>query len=551
MISLLKTQLMVGLNINAWRMGKKRARHVGMFLLVLLAISPSYGGWIMLQVKAFEFMAAGQVPLQDVQVAGTFAMAMMMALLAGVPVVYSTLLQSRDLSILLPLPYRPWQIVSAKLLVTYVIELIACVALCIPTYALYVRHGFAGPADIPVGILAMLLLPVLPVAVASTVSLLIAAIPGVGRNRWLWVALVLTAMLSLSLTLSVVSSGGAGSEMTDVVRVRMAQMERIGRLFPGAGFGFRAVTSHGWQAWTQIAAFAGTAACYAGVALLVGQTLYLGPILRGDDGKRRRKGRKPAVAVQTGMLRSLVNKEIACVLRDPSVAMNSLGGYISLPILVATYTVMKVQSKGKVDVIGQLMAAAHSPAFQEHMPYVLTGIAMGLAAFGTGSSLFSASYSKDGKRLWTEKCLPIPPLTIMVGKLVAGMALVLPLHGLTVGLAVAVLPLHGLAWLYLAALSTLIIAYSALIGLAVDCMRPKLDWKDTVQAVKQNLNVVLSMGLGLVPLALNVGLLVLCAKLGQPAGVVYTGVIALNVGMLAGIAWLARRAAGALDRLAL
>jgi ABC-2 type transport system permease protein len=418
MISLLRLQLMVGLNINAWRMGKKRARHVGMFLLVLLAISPSYGGWVMLQVKAFEFLVAGKVPLQDVQLAGTYAMAMMMALLAGVPVVYSTLLQSRDLSILLPLPYRPWQIVSAKLLVTYAIELIACVALCTPTYALYVRHGFAGPADLPVGVLAMLLLPVLPVAVASTVSLLIAAIPGVGRNRWLWIALVLSAMLSLSLTLSMLSGTGAAGEMTDIVRVRMAQMERVGRLFPGAAFGFRAVTSHGWQAWMQLAAFAGTAACYAGVALLVGQTLYLGPILRGGEGKRRRKGRKAAVAVQTGILRSLVNKEVACVLRDPSVAMNSLGGYISLPILVATYTVMKVQSQGKVDVIGQLMAAAHSPAFQEHMPYVLTGIAMGLAAFGTGSSLFSASYSKDGKRLWTEKCLPIPPQTIMVGKFV-------------------------------------------------------------------------------------------------------------------------------------
>ena len=296
MIALLKTQLLVGLNINAWRKGKKRGRHIGMFLLVAFALAPTYIGWIALQARAFRFLHEANLPMQDVQLAGTFGMAMMLTLLAGVPIVYSTLFQSRDLSILLPLPYKPWQIVTAKLTVTYAIELIAAVLAFAPSYYFYVRYGFATMADVPVGIVATLLLPVLPVAVAALGAFLITSVPGIGRNKWLWYALMLTAMMSLSMSFTALTGTAAQSDMTDIVQVRMAQMARMGRLFPGSVFAMRAITTHGAEAYGYLAAYAAVVAAYIATLLVLGQTLYLRPILRGE-ALRHRTGRKAGAAV--------------------------------------------------------------------------------------------------------------------------------------------------------------------------------------------------------------------------------------------------------------
>ena len=119
-------------------------------------------------------------------------------------------------------------------------------------------------------------------------------------------------------------------------------------------------------------------------------------------------------------------------MKDPAVAMNAVGGYLSVPILLLMYTILKIQTKGQVDVVGQLAQAAHSPLLQRALPFVVVGIALGLSFLGTSSSLFAASYSKDGRRLWLEKTLPVPAWTLFLGKFLFGMGLVTSLNAVTV-----------------------------------------------------------------------------------------------------------------------
>ncbi len=541
MRSLLAVQFLAGLNLNALRLPKKRVRAwlatVGMTVL----LAPSYIGVAVLQVKAFGFVRDIGLPLEDMLLVGMYAASLFMILFAGIPTVYASLYQSKELSVLLPLPFSPWQIVAAKLASIYAVELLVGWAFFLPALAAYFAYGHASVWHLPIAAIGLLLMPVVPLALSAMLCMLVSNIPGVGRNKWFWYIGITVALLGATLMLTTGMIAEDTAAMADLIEVRMRQIAQIGRMLPGAQFGMYALVDDRWTAILHQAANIVVSAGYALAVLGVGSAMYIGPIMRGD-GVRQRGRTRTGTATERGILASFVRKELICTLKDPAVAMNGLGGYIALPMLGVTYTLIKVQSKGKVDILGQLDAMLHSEQMAAHLPYFVVAIALGLTLFGSLSSLFAASYSKDGKRLWVEQSLPVAPFTVYIGKLAAGYGLVTLLNLTTLALATLVVPFRPHHWLYVAGLSQIAIVWNAAFALAIDSTRPKLVWKDSVQAVKQNMNVVLAMGVSFAGLGLNAGILKFLwdAQAGPP--VVYTTAAALNV-VLAGIALAMGRAA--------
>jgi ABC-2 type transport system permease protein len=553
--SLFMVQLLAGLNVNALLVRRKRLKAWLATLGMIALMTPSYIGIVIMQVKAFAYLQANALPLEDMLLIGVYSAALLMILFAGIPTVYAALYQSNELSILLPLPYRPWQIVAAKLAMIYVVELIVGWAFFLPSLIAYYAYGYASLASVPVAIVGLLLMPIVPLALSAIACILIANVPGIGRSRWFWFVGITMALLAASLLLTAGMMTDSPEAMTDLVEVRMRQIAQIGRMMPGVQFAMYALVDDRWTALLHQGSNLVVACAYVLAVLSLGSALYIGPILRGDSvatgsvAVRRRGAARAGSAETRSFLLSCVRKEWICVLKDPAVAMNGLGGYIALPLLAVTYTIMKVQTKGKVDVIGQMDRLLHSPEFVRHLPFFVIGIALGLATFGSLSSLFSASYSKDGKRLWLERSLPVAPFSIYMGKLLAGYSLVSALNLVTIGIASLAVPFRAQHWLYVVLLSQVAIAWNAAVGLAIDCVRPKLVWKDTVQAVKQNMNVVLAMGVSFAGIGINAVLLKALWEAEASPSIVYAAAFALNVALLAGALFLGRAASVRFDRL--
>ncbi len=547
MRSLVAVQFLAGLNLNALLVRRKRLRSWLATIGMAALLSPSYIAIVALQVKAFAFLRNNGLPLEDMLLIGMYAAALFMILFAGIPTVYASLYQSKELSVLLPLPYSPWQIVAAKLAAIYAVELLVGWAFFLPTLVTYYAYGYASLVHLPIALIGLILMPVVPLALSALLCMLVSNIPGVGQNKWFWYIGITVALIGASLLMTSGMMAEDAGAMADLIQIRMRQIAQIGQLLPGVQFGMYALVDDRWTAALHQAANIAVSVAYAVAVLAVGSALYIGPILRGDSVRRKVRARAGAAETR-GFPASYVRKELLCTLKDPAVAMNGLGGYIALPLLGVTYTIMKIQSKGKVDIIGQLDAMLHSEQMATHLPFFVVGIALGLALFGSLSSLFAASYSKDGKRLWVEKSLPVAPFSIYVGKLLAGYALVSPLNLLTLGLATLVVPFRPQHWLYVALLSQVAIAWNGAFGLAIDAMRPKLVWKDTVQAVKQNMNVVLAMGVSFAGNGANAGMLKVLWDLEAAPAVVYAAAFALNMALLATALAVGRAASNRLQR---
>jgi len=524
-------QMLAGLNLNAFIVPKKRVKAWLATVGLIVLFSPTYAGLVAIQVNSFAFVRSSGLPLESLILIGAYSATQLMVLLASIPAVYAALYQSNELSILLPLPYHPWQIVGAKLAAIYVPELLIGAALFCPSLILYIAHGCMPIWAVPAAILCLLLLPLIPLCIASIACMLIANIPGIGRSRWFWFVGITVALLGASLMLTATMSAAESGAVADLVEVRMRQIAQYGRLMPGTQFAMYTLVSTDWTLILHLVSCLAVAAAYIAAVLVLGSRFYIGPVLSTAASAVKRSSRVERVQVRCFLV-SAIRKELTCTLKDPAVAMNGLGGYIALPLLAITYTIMKVQTKDKVDIMGQLQALLHSEALRQYLPFAVTGVALGLALFGSLSSLFAASYSKDGKRLWVEKTLPVSMYSVFLAKLLAGYLLLTPLNLLTVGIFTLMVPFEGWHWLYIIIVSQVVLAWNGAAGLTVDCLRPKLVWKDTVQAVKQNMNVVIAMGISMAGAGLNALTLWNLYRASVPDYAVYGLTLALNVALL-------------------
>lgn len=540
MISLIRCQLWVSLGLNNIVNKKKRTKTLLYGILLILALSPSFAGIIFMLNSAFRYLYNNNLPLNDMLLTGMYSLTQIMTLLLGIPIVYSALFQRNDLSILLPLPYKPSQILAAKLISLYVFELIACLAFFLPAFILNIIYFHPGIGMILNGIVSLLLLPVIPLTICTLLSLMVINIPLIGRNKWLWYLLIMAAMLGVSFSFMMLTANTSNqSDVLDLVKIKMNQMNQTCRLIPGSIFGLRALVTSGFSAvLSQLLNLAVTGG-YLFMLLFTGQWLYLGPILRGDAVVTR-TGRKQERTQERSFMASYIRKELASTFKDPSVAMNALGIYIGLPIAMIAWTFMKIHSKGKIDIIGQFTKMLQSPGIRENLPIMIVGIAVFLSILSAGSSMFSACYSKDGKRLWIEKTLPVHPFEIMKGKLYMGLIVVSALNLAAVIMASYIMKLLVWQSIYVFALSEIVIVYNSLIGLMVDCTRPKLIWKEIIQAVKQNMNVMLSMMISVTAALMNWGILYLFWKSKVDSFGIYGIMLGFNAVLLA-VSWLAAR----------
>ncbi len=545
MLALMRTMLIANFDLNALRSPRRRWRALATAGVVALCVAPLAGTYTVGIGRAYAEMERQGLPLQDLLLAGIYALAQITVLFTTLAVAHATLLRARDLSILLPLPYRPAQIVAAKLAVVWLIELAIGGAFFLPPLIQHLLHTGAGPLRWLAAAPLALAMPVIPLCAGTLLVLLAGNIPGLGRNRWFWHLLLTSSMLVSWLVLRrVVDPGVPVTDAMDLVQVKMRQFETIGRQLPGSLFAIRALTAPGpVAAGNFVLALAATAGA-VGVVLLAANRIYLRPVLEGAGAGARGRGRAEASRPRAFLL-SCARKEIACVLRDPAVAMNALGAYVAVPIGV---TMSLLTRDGGADGgagggLRGLAAWFSAPEGSALLPVAAAGLGFAMATLGALSSLFSASWSKDGRRLWIERSLPVEPFALFLGRWLGALTIASVAHLAAMAAAGLLLRLPPGPWLYAWLTGGLALAAAGALGLAIDAARPKLDWKETVQAVKQNVNVVFGMLASMALLVVNAAVLVGCVALELPPVVAWVAPVAVNLGALAGALLVGRAAA--------
>ena len=479
---------------------------------------------LLVHTVARGFVASG-LGVGQPEIAFTFALLVtaVLAFVSGLATVISVFFFSTDLPTLVPLPLRPATIIQAKFATILLTEYISVVLILLPTAVAYAQLMGGGLLYWLAVLVVGLLVPVVPLALASVVALLMMRFISRRHRDLLLVVFSLAfvaAVLWFQMTvISTVPSGDPGAFLADILAGKISLVTVLGRSYPPAAWATTLIAgggAGGVTAWLgSTFGFLGLAVFSLWVTSLAGSRFFYAGLVGGTELARRRltaeqrtaaRAGAEARTVQGGVVRALFWREWRLFMRVPLYVMNGFLASLIVPVLFLAPTTIK---DPEIQALLRTLTASSNAAFSTAL--VLSALIVFLVSLNTTSS---SAISREGKTLWISKVIPALPeqqvhgkmLFAAVGALVSALPIVVIL-----GIALK-MSLVRLAWATL--LGLLASAVVLLVGLLYDMARPYLKWTNPQQAVKNNLNVI-------IPLPVAVGLL---AVMGLLAIWLYNGI---------------------------
>jgi ABC-2 type transport system permease protein len=449
-----------------------------------------------------------------------------LAFVVGFPLALSILYFSRDGQLLASLPLRPGQIVAANTGLLYLYMLPVSVLVFVPALVAFFVAGGVSAWGVVAGALALVVMPLVPLGISILLVTGLVRIVNLSRFRTALEAMgmVLLVVMLIGVQLILSRSFAEGGDLVSLSAALADTLERVVSLIPPARWLARGVLPGG-VGWLAVGA-AFSAAVIALCAAVV-RAGYLRRIATHEATRTRRGGAGRArLPQQRGVLHALVAREVRVLSSNSTFLFESVGEILVFPILLIVFRFA----------VPDVLVDQFLP-FLQGTPYVLPALLALLVLLAGINSVSSSAISREGALFDLSLSLPVGGATQARGKLATYLLLFWPALAINAAIAVSIL---RLPWWNALVLCAAALPYLLLIGattLYADVRRPLLAWSHPQQAVKQNVNVLIGMGLA-----------VLCvAAVSLPAGLLATRgassatVLVVAAGVAAAAAVLAER----------
>lgn len=454
-----------------------------------------------------------------------------MVFLFGIFYIISTYYFSSDVESLLPLPLKPRQIVGAKFLVVTIYEYLTTAVIYIPiwlTYGIVMGSGFLYYLY---GLLVYIFLPITPLAAASLIVMIIMRFTNLSKYKDMVkvIGAMIGIFLGLGINILVQSTSGSMNQEQIIDLIQKGENSLLGLttgIFPTTRWGAEAmISSVNLSGLINILIYIGFSILVYIVILWLSELIYLrGVVGMSETSSSRKKNGSVKLdekAEQNSVVTTYTLVELKLLFRTPIYFVNCVMINFLLPVFLFIPFIFQQESQGALQ---EIIPRINSPEASGIVLMAFFSIAFFL---GGTNGVTSTSISREGQELFIKKYLPVSYRQQLTAKVLSGF--ILGLFG------VLMLVLSAMFLLKLPLATALIIMLTAwlpilltsITGLLVDLYNPKLNWDSEQKAVKQNVNVLYNMLIGLILLGPLWLLLPLSSNL-----VLVIGILVLVYGLL-------------------
>ena len=477
---------------------KSKARFVGVIALMCVAfLAPMVLICMTLWFAAQTMLAMG---MGAEMLAAVFTMAQIMVLMLSAFTYINSMFFAKDNEIVLNMPLRGVEIFSAKLIATYLNELVISALVTIPiaviTAAAGIQAGYGSMFGAGYWILipfAIALLPVMPLLLLSIVSFPIALLVQKASKYPVLSAVLQAVLLMAFISLCYLLGYGGGYAMSsDETQVDTGMFQSLG----GISFytRFLAKAMLGSSAAGNFFAFLGITVAMAAVAIGLSVLLYRRAIAMSVEGGANTKRKvKTDEHVNKGTFRALVTAHAKTLSRTPDVLVNLILT-MAMPALFAVIM-------GFVMPSGEEIAAEDPDAATPYFGYFAVGLVGWITMFTSPLSNIGASFafSLDKDNIAVLKSLPVTGREVFKSKLIVSDAVsLISVVAVTVVLAfTADIPFWGYV-LFPLLVGVYLISCNAF-TMSRDVADPHFNWMNVKELTKASNSATqfIMMGVGL------------------------------------------------------
>ncbi len=478
--------------------GKRaKIKSIALIVLLLFSFAPMSMALAMGVMKIYVPLAA--IGQEGVILALACGVASVLILFFGIFYVINVYYFSQDVETLLPLPLRPWQILAGKFSVTLIFEYLTQLFILAPVLIAFGIKSGAGVNYYLIALMIFLLLPIIPLLLASAISLLVMSIIPAGRYKdilRIWGGLIgLVAALGFNYFYQRLASiGDKGQIFVALQSGGNSLVQFLGHIFPGLKWLVAALLQQGaLMGWGWVLLYITITFSLLTIFFAIAERLYFRTVLRGSGTYAARQKLDSQVIARGSRplppLWSLMLKEWRLLVRTPAYFMNCVIINFIWPVMLIF---MSVTSTGKG------FSAMREWLAQQSLPpdlVLLIGLAVGLFISGTNATSASG-ISRDGAQFFIAKSIPIDYRLQLAAKMLV--AFLLSTCGLLILLAMLSV------WFKIPPMIVAIAFFGSLVGMLfgtgsgmlLDIHFPRLTWDNEYRAVKQNVGVMVNVFLG-------------------------------------------------------
>ena len=431
----------------------------------------------------------------DAIISLAFGATSLVVFLFGVFYVVSVMYHADDVSLLLGLPLRPYQILGAKFVTLVVYEYIFEAFILVPMLVAYGIKSGAGVLYVVYSVILFALLPIIALVLAAVIVMLVMRFTRFGKNKQVFnfVGGIIAIAVAVGFNVFIQTSvNNISSEQLLAFATGQSSLSAIlSRVFPGIGFASAALSqSTALSGLWNLLLFVLCAAAATGVFLGIGQLIYFQGLAGVTESAAKRKKLSSEAfeksTARASVTKAYVMKELRLLVRSPIAFLNCVLMNFIWPVLM----LVMLMGSGQLETLKPYITAMDSG--------LLIAILVGMGAFISNANLItSTAISREGRTFYFAKFIPVSMSKQLDAKAISG--ILLSGVGLVLLAVLAVIMGVGILTAVVALVLSLVASVgSSYMGLLIDAGHPKLSWMNEQQAIKQNANGMLQMLVGVI-----------------------------------------------------
>jgi len=458
-------------------------------------------------VTGFSYMIAeslAPVGLLDLLPAVMMTAACIMALITTIYKTNGLLFGFRDYDLVMSLPIKTSTIIISRMLILYGLNILFTLALMVPSTVVYCIFASPPPAFYPVFILCLIMVPMIPIIIATVIGSLIAfAASHFKRKSGMNVVFTVIVLL-----VWMVFCMNMNSIAADFANIGQTFMDMVNRIYPLAGWYTEAVCGLNMVSFALFALV--SLGAYALFVAVVAKNFK--SMNAAITANRTTSDYKMQELKATSPKKALFKKEWKRFSSSSAYVMNTAIGIIMLTIVCVLIVVMGagmvMEFLGFDSILGGLAAIAP----------------LGIALFVGLTYTTACSISLEGNRLWIIKTLPVNTKDILWAKIKVNLVLVIPAVIINATLLNIALKPDAASTIMMYVTPIVYGFFISFFGMQLNLAFPVFNWESEVAVIKRGTPVMLTT---LIAMAITLAPLILAAIFGQ--AVVYIATAALAI----------------------
>lgn len=457
----------------------------------------------------------------------TIGFTLFQSIFSSINVLYFT----KDSEYILPLPLKPSEIILARTNVIIIMEYIVELIISLVPLIIYGVMTGAGVIYYITMLIALILIPIFPVLLISTIVMFVMSFSKIVRNknRFQLIATVIVLIFSVvpGMSFSTFDEEITQEQMIQLVMQANGLVDLIKGYFPTLAPLTTALTTTSlFEVLISILETIGISFIALIIYVFIAEKIYFKGLVGNLFSGNKKKGKVDLSKNNfrnSKLYKSYIGKEFKLLFRNPIFLMQCLVPAVLIPIIMIGIFALNFKdiSQEELQEITSLIPTD---------TLVVVSVILGIIQFFFMFSYISiTAISRDGNNAVFMKYAPVSlykqyMYKIAPNYIINTIMIILTLVMLQYFLK---MPLITLALIFV--ISMVMSALQSILMLIIDLKKPKLEWDSEYAVVKQNMNLMYPMILSLV----NIGVIVLVTMFTGSMGIyVGSGVLLLLYGGL-------------------